>query len=237
MTDAGRHIAHSARRAGWAASTRAVFLKDARIEWRNRFGINLLVLFVLSAVMLIVFALGREGVAEPVVAALYWIIIIFAATSGLGRAFIAEEEGRTVLLLQTHVPGSAVFTGKLLFNLVLILLANILATATFLIFMNANIANWPVFLSTVVLGSTGLAGATTILAAIIARTGNGGSVLPVLLLPILVPLLLSVVHATIVSLDPSSTWLSARSDLVTLVAYAGVVITASVLLFDFVWKD
>ena len=236
MNKAGAHIA-GPQRAGWAASTLAIFLKDARIEWRNRFGINLLVLFVLSAVMLIVFALGREGASENVIAALYWIIIIFAATSGLGRAFIAEEEGRTVLLLQTHARGSAVYTGKLLFNLVLILVANILATGTFIIFMNASIESWAVFGATVLLGSIGLAGATTILAAIIARTGNGGSVLPVLLLPILVPLLLSVVHATLISLDTRATWVSAGTDLMTLVAYAGVVITASVLLFDFVWKD
>ncbi len=225
------------RQSGWMRSMLAIFLKDARIEWRNRFGVNLLVLFVLSAVMLLVFALGREAVSDAVIAALYWIIIIFAASSGLGRAFIAEEEGRTVILLQTHVPGSAVFIGKLFFNLILILVANILAMGSFVIFMNADIANWPVFLLTVLLGSIGLSGATTILAAIIARTGNGGSVLPVLLLPILVPLLLSVVHATVVALDVRGSWLAVRTDLATLVAYAGAVITASVLLFDFVWKD
>ncbi len=224
-------------RSGWIHAARAVFLKDARLEWRSRFGINLLVLFVLCAVMIIVFALGRETVQSTVVAALYWIVIIFAATSSLGRAFIAEEEGHTVMLLQTHVPGSAVFVGKLLFNLVLILVANLLAALAFSVFMNAGIANWPLFAVIVILGSCGLAGATTILAAIIARTGNGGSVLPVLLLPILIPLLLSVVHAMIVALSPDGAWTEVKDDIATLVAYAGAVITASILLFDFVWKD
>lgn len=214
-----------------------MFFKDARLEWRSRFGINLLVLFVLSAVFILVFALGREAVDINVIAALYWIVIIFAATSSLARAFISEEEGGTVMLLQTHVPGSAIFIGKLLFNVVLILVANLLAAFAFTIFMNAEIANWPIFVVIVVLGSLGLAGATTILAAIIARTGNGGSVLPVLLLPILIPLLLSVVHGMIVALEPEPAWIEVREDILTLVAYSGTVITASVLLFDFVWKD
>jgi heme exporter protein B len=215
----------------------AVFLKDTRIEWRSKFGLNLLVLFVLSSVFILVFALGQETVDRNVISALYWIVIIFAATSSLGRSFISEEEGGTVLLLQTHVPGSAVFAGKLLFNLVLILVANLLASLAFTVFMNAAIANWPLFIVIVILGSGGLAGATTILAAIIARTGNGGSLLPVLLLPILMPLLLSVVHAMIEALDPASGWTNVGNDVATLVAYAGTVVTASVLLFDFVWKD
>ncbi|NND70496.1 MAG: heme ABC transporter permease CcmB [Rhodothermales bacterium] len=227
---------HSGR-TSWLRATVSVFLKDTRIEWRSRFGINLLVLFVLSSVFILVFALGQDTVERNVIAALYWIVIIFAATSSLGRSFISEEEGGTVLLLQTHVPGSAVFAGKLLFNLVLILIANVLASLAFTVFINATIANWPIFVVIVVLGSSGLAGATTILAAIIARTGNGGSLLPVLLLPILMPLLLSVVHAMIAALEPGSSWNDVGNDIATLVAYAGTVVTASVLLFDFVWKD
>ena len=224
-------------RATWLRAAISIFLKDARIEWRSRFGVNLLVLFVLSSVFIIVFALGQETVEKSVIAALYWIVIIFAATSSLGRSFISEEEGGTVLLLQTHAPGSAIFAGKLLFNLVLILIANILASLAFTVFMNAGVTNWPLFVVILILGSCGLAGATTILAAIIARTGNGGSVLPVLLLPILIPLLLSVVHATVVSLSPDSGWGEVGNDIATLIAYAGTVVTASVLLFDFVWKD
>jgi heme exporter protein B len=96
----------------------------------------------------------------------------------------------------------------------------------------------PVLLTIVViLGSLGLAGATTLLAAVIARSSSQGPLLPVLLFPLLVPLLMSVVSATRHALVGEAAWQLAADELTTLVAFAGVVITASVLLFDYVWKD
>ena len=75
------------------------------------------------------------------------------------------------------------------------------------------------------------------LSAIIARTSNVGSLLPVLLCPLFVPLLLSVVSACENALIGGAGWAASTGDLTTLAAFAGVVITASVLLFDYVWND
>ena len=58
--------------------------------------------------------------------------------------------------------------------------------------------------------------------------------------PLLIPLLLTVVRLTQRALllgDAAGPWAASLDDLVTLSAYAGVVITASVLLFDYVWND
>jgi len=87
------------------------------------------------------------------------------------------------------------------------------------------------------LGALGLAGATSLLAAIIARTANKGPLLPVLLFPLLVPVLLSVVSATRHALPNGLGWNAAADELLTLIGFAGVVITASVLLFDYVWNE
>ena len=64
-----------------------------------------------------------------------------------------------------------------------------------------------------------------------------GPLLPVLLFPLLVPLLLSVVSATRAALPGGDGWAGVQDELLTLVGFAGVVITASVLLFDYVWND
>ena len=87
------------------------------------------------------------------------------------------------------------------------------------------------------LGALGLSGTTTLLAAIIARTAQQGPLLPVLLFPLLVPLLLSVVSATRNALSTDAGWPASTDELLTLLGFAGVVITASVLLFDYVWND
>ena len=221
----------------WLHGAWAVFSKDVKLELRSRYAINMLLMFVLSALLLVLFAVGREEVSERVQAALLWVVILFSAAVGLGRAFIAEEERGTVLLLQLNTRGSMIYAGKLLFNFLLVLGVNLVAVGAFLLLLNVDVRLPGLLLATLVLGALGLSGATTLLAAIIARTAQRGPLLPVLLFPVLVPLLLSVVSATRNALPAGAGWPASADELLTLVGFAGVVITASVLLFDYVWND
>ncbi|MDA0683508.1 MAG: heme exporter protein CcmB [Bacteroidetes bacterium] len=221
----------------WFRGSWAVLQKDLRLEMRSRYALNMLLMFVLSSLLLIAFSVGKEAVSERMQTALLWIVILFSASIGLGRSFVAEEEQGTVLLLQLNVPGSQVFAGKLIFNLILLLAVDVVGLGVFAILLNMPIENWGLLALTLLLGSVALAGATTLLAAIIARATNKGPLLPVLLFPLLVPLLLSVVRASRSALDGGLGFPGATEDLQTIALFAGVVITAAVLLFDYVWTD
>lgn len=221
----------------WLAGAWAIFRKDFELEIRDRYGISVLLMFVVSTLLLTMFALGQQSISVHAQSALLWIVIVFAASIGLGRAFVAEVERDTVILLQLHAESSMVYAGKLMFNFLLVLAANFLAGVAFVALLNIDVEFPGLFAVTLLLGSLGLSGATTLLAAIIARTANRGPLLPVLVFPLLIPLLLSVVNATKNALGGGAGWTASTDHLVTLVSFAGVVITASVLLFDFVWKD
>lgn len=220
----------------WLHGAWAVFEKDLRLELRSRYAINMLVMFVLSTLMLVLFAVGQEQVSERVQSALLWVIVTFSAAIGLGRAFIGEEERGTVLLLQLNTHGSMVYAGKLLFNFLLVLLLNLVALAAFTVLFRMHVLMPGLLLATLTLGALGLAGTTTFLSAIIARTANQGPLLPVLVFPVLIPLLLSVVSATRTAILGGG-WAAAGNELMTLVGFAGVTITAAFLLFDYVWND
>jgi heme exporter protein B len=220
----------------WLMGTWAVFRKDVRLELRNRYAVNTLLMFVVAALLLVTFAIGQEPVSERVQAALLWIVILFSASIGLGRSFVSEEERGTVLLLQLNTRPSTVYAGKLLFNIVLVLGLNAVALSLFLVLLDVPMRAPGLLLTVVVLGALGLSGATTLLAAIIARAAQRGPLLPVLLLPLLMPLLLSVVSATRKAILGTD-WLAAQSELLTLIGFAGTTISASVLLFDYVWND
>lgn len=220
----------------WFSGAWAVFEKDVRLELRSRYAVNMLLLFVLSTLLLVLFAVGQEPVSERVQAALLWVVILFSAAIGLGRAFVSEEERGTVLLLQLNTYGSMVFAGKLLFTFLLTLVLNAVAVAVLIVLLHVQVAFPGLLALTLGLGALGLSGATTLLAALIARSSKG-PMLPVLLFPVLVPLLLSVVTATRHALAGGLGWRAAGDELTTLVGFAGVVITASVLLFDHVWRD
>ncbi len=221
----------------WLSGAWAVFEKDARLELRSRYAINMLLMFVLASLLLVTFGIGQEPVSTRVQAALLWVVMLFSAAVGLGRAFISEEERGTVLLLRLNTRGSMVYAGKLLFNFLLVLGLNLVAISAFLVLLGVEVRVPGLLALTVVLGGLGLSGATTLLAALIARTANRGPLLPVLLFPLLVPLLLSAVSATRHALPDGGGWPAASGELLTLTGFAGTVITAAVLLFDYVWYD
>jgi heme exporter protein B len=230
------HATDADQRMQWLMGTWAVFRKDVRLELRNRYAVNTLLMFVVAALLLVTFAIGQEPVSERVQAALLWIVILFSASIGLGRSFVSEEERGTVLLLQLNTRPSTVYAGKLLFNIVLVLGLNLVALVLFLVLLDVPMRAPGLLLTVVLLGALGLSGATTLLAAIIARAARRGPLLPVLLLPLLMPLLLSVVSATRKAILGAG-WFAAQSELFTLIGFTGTTISASVLLFDYVWND
>ncbi len=220
----------------WFAGTWAVFRKDLQIELRSQYAINSLLLFVLGALLLVLFAVGPQPLSARVQAALLWIVMLFAASIGLGRSFVAEQEQGTVLLLQLNTRPSTVFTGKLLFNLLLVGVLTVVAVGAFLFLLDISVPAPGLLTTTLGLGAVGLASATTLLAALVARASRRGPLLPVLLLPLLVPLLVSGTSATRIAFA-GGTWLQVQDELLTLLGFAGATISAAVVLFDHVWME
>ena len=98
------------------------------------------------------------------------------------------------------------------------------------------IQNFVLFLVSFILGNIGLAVSSTIIAAIIAKAGAKGTLYPVLSFPILLPLILTSVQLTLFSLDGIS-FERAKFELAIVVSYDIIMLTASFMLFDFIWKE
>jgi heme exporter protein B len=227
----------AARMTRWARSVIAVFLKDWHSELRTRYAVSALGMFVITTIAIIMFSLGSEGAPPDVLSGMLWVVIFFAAMSGLSRTFVSEEERGTSMTLQLLAPGSAVFFGKLLFNLVLSVALNAVTVVLYAAFVNGFvIKTLSIFLVAVLLGSVGLAAAATIIAAIIARANTKGTLYPVLSFPILLPLLLAVINATRLASE-GAFFQEAAGEFQLLISYIVVVVTASATVFDFVWKD
>ena len=224
--------------ADWLAGAWAVFAKDVRVELRTRVALGALGMFVAASGMLVRLALGRAAPTVGVAAALLWIVVVFACAVGLGRAFVAEEERGTTLLLQLALRPSQVYAGKLAFNVVLTLAVCALAAAGFRLLVPVPLGAPGVLAVALGLGAVGLAAATTLLSALIARANAAGPLLPVLAFPVVVPVLIPAVSMTeLASGSAAGVWAVAQPDIVLLAAYAGLLVSASFLLFDYVWRD
>ena len=221
----------------WIRSVTAIFLKDLHSELRTRYAVSALVMFVVITVAIIMFSLGQENAPPEVLSGMLWVVIFFGAISGLSRTFVMEEERGTAMTLQLLTPPSAVFFGKLLFNVVLVLALNIFTVLLYLFLVNGFvIRSVAVFVLTIFLGSCGFASAATIIAAIVARANTRGTLYPVLAFPILLPLLISVIDATRSAAEGLAVGESGNV-FQFLVSYIVVLTTLSYLLFEFIWKD
>ncbi len=231
----------SKKQPNWISGAVAVFRKDLRLESRNKSVLGTLIVFVLGTLFLVVFAAGKEELGARTEAGLLWVVILFSATLGLGRTFLSEEERGTGIFLRLHTQGLMVYIGKFCHSFLTVLCVNAVSTSGFLLLLGVDVVRPGLFILTLCLGTLGLVGTTTLLAAIIAQTARGGPVLPMLLFPLSIPLLLSAVEATyfsFASLPPNMDgWSAATGSLITIISFSGVVIASSILLFDYVWLD
>jgi heme exporter protein B len=215
----------------------SVVKKDIKSELRNRYSINSLLLFVLVTITIILFSIGLEDVSPSVLAGMFWIVMFFAASSGLSRTFVSEEERGTSLSLKLVASGGTIYFGKLLFNIILMLFLTIFICIFYLFFMNHFVINnYLIFILTLLFGSIGLASASTIIAAIISKASSKGTLYPVLSFPILLPLLIIVIGLT-KSAQDGEAFSMVYNQFLLIISYSGILITVSYLLFDFIWKD
>jgi heme exporter protein B len=215
----------------------ALFKKDLYSELRTRYAVNALVMFILVTISVILFSIGNERITNYLTGGMLWVVIFFSAMSGLSRVFVSEEERGTVLTLQLIASPTTVFLGKLVFNLILVFSMNLVITVLFsILFDSFVIKNLLLFFYSFVLGNIGIAVSSTIIAAIIAKAGSKGTLYPVLSFPILLPLVLTLLELTKLSMDGVPVY-DAFVELAVLFCYDGIMATASFLLFDFIWKD
>jgi heme exporter protein B len=100
--------------------------------------------------------------------------------------------------------------------------------------------NVGLFFCVLSLGCVGLAAVMTLTAALVAQASAKNGLLAVLSFPLLVPLLVAGVHGVKVALgigNSGGSWTPARGDLQVLGSYAVLAVTASLMLFDFLWND
>ncbi len=214
----------------------AVLAKDLQTELRSRYAINTVLAFVGASLLLILFALNAEQLPPTPKSALIWIIILFAALSSLSRSFVMETERRTFDLLRLHSSASEVFVGKLCYNYLFTLSVNMATFLLYIFLLGMPIADGRALVLVLILGTAGLSGIATMLGAIVSQADRKGAIFSVLSIPLLFPLILILVRTTKAALIEGFTE-NYLNDFWALFGYAGVTITAGVLLFDYIFEE
>jgi len=205
-------------------------------EFRTRYSLNTIFMFAVVTLTVISFSVGQFALENKAKCSLLWVVLFFSAMAGLSQVFVKEEESNTSNTLKLVASPEVIFVGKLLFNLILLFLLEIVIVPLFIVLMDFRILNPYVFLTVLVSGSLGLTCSTTIIAAIVAKSNVKGALFAVLSFPILLPLLITAINGTTLALSEIA-WSIGFSEYSILFSYAVVMLTVSILLFDFVWEE
>ena len=216
-----------------AAAVWAILRKECRSEWRTRWGLNAALLFSVTTLTAVSFAVGRMPDRSDVLSALLWIVLLFASLASLAHAFVREVEGHTQSVLRLVASPTEIALGKLLFNLVFLLVLEIVTVPLFLTLMGAPPPRWGAFTSILLLGTVGLAAAGTLIGALIAQTRSRGALFAAVSLPLLLPVLAAAVSGT------RAQWVGGAIDAQVrmLASYALGIIAVSLLLYDHLWEE
>ena len=185
----------------------AIASKDLRIEFRSRELISVMALFALLSVLVFSFSLelDREAQAEAVSGVL-WVTLIFASLLGLNRSLAQEyDQGNLDALLLAPVSRSAIFVGKLLGNALFTAIVAIVLLPLMTVLYSVNMLDARVIATTAV-GIFGFCTIGTLLATMTVQTRAREALLPIALLPVALPFLLTAVRATNGILGDSPSW-------------------------------
>lgn len=185
----------------------AVAAKDLRIEMRAKEIGYAMAFLAAQIVLLFAFAATKEGRADAAAAAgVLWIAVAVAGTIGLGRVYERERESGTMrALLLAPVPRNAIYLGKLLAIVALMLLVEAVAAPLVALLLGAPLFAHPLpLVALLLLGTVAYAAPGALFAAMLLRTRGRDILLGILLYPIIVPVLIAGARGTeaLVGLEP-----------------------------------
>lgn len=222
---------------GFAARAWAICAKDAAQEGRRRIASISVFLFAATALTLIGFAVGPFGLppeeAAGLHAALLWVLLFFSTATGLPRAFVREEETGTALALRKVASSAAVLAGKTLFNFLFFLAIAAVTIPAYALLLQWKAPSPPALAAVLLLAGYGITVVSTFLSALVARAGQRSVLFVVVSFPLLVPLLLTAIAATLEAAGGAMPWSPMR----VMVAYDGAATCGAYLLARAAWEE
>ena len=217
---------------------RAIVWKDLTAERRSKAGFNAVVFLGVLILLLFGFALGPDAEAlRNAAAGALWLAILFAGVLAFNRSYQLELDGGALEpLLLYPAPRWTLYAGKLIANLLFVLLVEVVVVPIAIVLFNVGVTGsggWLAPIGVILLGTAGFVTLGTFYAAMASRSRAREVLLPLLLFPMLVPVLLASAEGTqaLLAGDPMS---DAGAWIKLLAAFDVIFLAASAFAFEYV---
>jgi len=207
--------------------------KEFLLEWRQKYALGGILLYVCSTVFVVYAANGE--IQPEVWNSLFWIVILFTSVNAVMKSFVQENSNRALYYYQLADP-IAVLVAKMIYNILLLLLLSLLAFGAFILFISNPVLKTSQFFLALFLGGMGFSIALTFISAIASKATNSATLMAVLAFPVILPILLSVIQLSSKAFLEAS-MRSSNSNIATLAGIDLILLAFSLVLFPFLWRE
>jgi heme exporter protein B len=217
-----------------------ILRKDLLLELRTKEAVPAMTLFTITVYVLFHFGLDRNALDGDLASGVLWVTLLLASVIGVTRLFAAErEQGGIDALLLAPVDRTALFVAKASALFLFLVVVELVAVPAYDLLLlgpglGGTLPELPLIL---LLANVGIAAVGALVAALAAETRTRELIVPLMLLPLLLPLLISCAQATepLMRTDQGPEDLARWLGLLTL--YDVVFVLVSVAVFDFLLED
>ncbi len=207
--------------------------KELLLEWRQKYAISGILLYVVSTVFIVYFA--SQNIQNQAWNSLFWIVVLFASVNAITKSFVQENSNRQ-LYYYSLVNPLAVILSKIVYNTLLLLVLSLLSYAAFSLFVGNPIRHAGQFYLALFLGSAGFSITFTFISAVASKANNNATLMAILGFPLIIPILLTLLKlsANALGLIQDS---AIDTDITILIAIDFILLGMSILLFPYLWRD
>ncbi|HEY8402736.1 MAG TPA: heme exporter protein CcmB [Cytophagaceae bacterium] len=215
----------------------ALVKKEALLEWRQRYALNGMMLYVGSTVFIcyLSFGIKTKQLVPATWNALFWIILLFTAVNAIAKSFIQERQGRNLYMYQLASP-QGIILSKILYNSLLMALLSFIGYTFYTLVLGNPIEDQGLFIINLLLGAFGFSTTLTMVSGIASKAANSSTLMTILSIPVLVPMLLILIKISKNAIDGLERSL-VIDEVVILMSVNMMLIAVSYLLFPYLWRS
>ena len=170
--------------------------KELKLEFRSKE--TFLSMFSLGLVLIFLFSIsiGRLEIENPIT--FFWIIIFFISSLGLYRSYQNEKNMDSFsMILSSPVDASLIYLSKVIAFFIQITIVELLLAPIAFLFLNINLNYYILILMVSLGGNLFLSSIGNLISSMTLRSKTNEMIIPILLFPFSIPILLSIIKATI----------------------------------------
>jgi heme exporter protein B len=211
--------------------------KEFTLEWRQKYALNGILLYVVSAVFITYLSVGaRQGNLAPATwNALYWVIILFSSVNAVAKSFIQEHQGRQIYYYSIASP-EIIIISKIIYNSVLTMVLALLGYLVFSVILGNPVGDQGLFVLNLLIGSLGFSACLTMVSGIAAKAGNNATLMAILSFPVIIPILLMAIRVSKNAIDGLD-WSVSIDKLISLFAINLIISVTAYILFPYLWRS